>query len=482
MTNNDKHHGNYIGGQWVTPASGKYSPDINPGNTDEIVGYFALSSETDALNAVKAAHESFAEWSATPGPERGKILYRFADLLEEHQDDLARSLTEEEGKILNESIGEVHRAAMETRFMAGEASRLTGEHFGSEKVGVEIFRRLEPVGPIAVITPWNFPIVTPIRKISPALAYGDTIILKPATLTPWSAVKLVELYEQAGVPKGVINLVTGQGSLLGDVLCSAKEIKGITFTGSTEIGRHINRMSADTFARVQLEMGGKNPALVFDAEDLEVAADQIVNAAFASGGQRCTAVSRVIVSQKEHDELVEALGRRISALKVGDPLAPETDIGPLSSENQVQTVEKYLSIARSEGAEIVVGGGAAEGPMPGYYYQPTLVTAVSRSSPLALEEIFGPILSVLKADSFEEGLEICNDPVYGLAGCVFTRELRRAKQFIRNMKSGMVHINHGTASEAHVPFGGVKNSGYGAYSIGSTAKDFYMCDKVVYVK
>lgn len=475
-------YGNYIGGRWIVPASGEYSDNTNPADPAEVLGRFASSTETDAAEAVKAARDSFPSWAETPGPERGKILFRFADLLEENEDELARTLTREEGKILRESLGEVRRAAVETRFMAGEASRITGEHFGSEKPGVEVFRRLESIGPVAVITPWNFPVVTPVRKISPALAYGNTVVFKPATLTPWSAVKLIELYEKAGVPPGVLNLITGRGAVTGDVICSAPEIRGITFTGSTGIGRRIYRMSAETFAKVQLEMGGKNPALVFDAEDLEEAAAQIVAAAFASAGQRCTAISRVIVSRAEHDSLVAALEKRIRDITLGDPLDEATGIGPLSSASQVETAEEYVGIARAEGADVVVGGERGNGPKSGYYYIPTLVTGVKRTSRLALEEIFGPVLSVLTAESFEEGLEICNDPVYGLAGCVFTRELRRARQFMRGMKSGMVHVNHGTASEAHVPFGGVKDSGYGAYSIGPTAKEFYMNDKVVYLK
>ncbi len=476
-----KHYENFIGGRWRAPETGRYAPDINPGNVDEHLGMFASSTAADVAAAVDAARDSFPAWSERPGPERGKILYRFAELLAEHETELAIALSREEGKILVEARGEVSRAVAETRFMAGEASRLTGEHYSSERPGVEIMRRRVPLGPVAVITPWNFPIVTPVRKISPALAYGDTVVFKPATLTPLSAVKLVELYEEAGVPPGVVNLVTGPGSAIGNALSNAPDIRGVTFTGSTSIGKRIYAASIERLSRVQLEMGGKNPALVYGAEDIDGAAKQIVAAAFAGSGQRCTAISRVIVSRREHDPLVEAMRRQIAALRVGDALDESTTMGPLVSRNRVETVERYVNLGRKEKATVVIGGERADGPHEGWYFRPTLITGVARDSPLAQEEIFGPVLSVLTVDSFEEGLDICNDSAYGLAGCVFTRDVARAKRFISVMDSGMIHVNHGTASQAHVPFGGVKESGFGAYSIGPTAREFYMTEKVVYL-
>ena len=473
---------NYIDGRWCAPATGAYAPNINPGNIEEHLGMFAASGAADVAAAVAAAKESFCSWTERPGPERGKILYRFAELLAANETEIAVALSKEEGKILTEARGEVSRAIAETRFMAGEASRLTGEHYVSEKPGVEIMRRRVSLGPVAVITPWNFPVVTPVRKISPALAYGDTVVFKPATLTPLSAVKLVQLYEEAGVPPGVLNLITGPGVAIGDALSSASEIRGVTFTGSTSIGRRIYARSTGHFSRVQLEMGGKNPALVYDAEDLDEAAGQIVAAAFASSGQRCTAISRVVVSRNEYGPLVEKMRSLIAEITVGDALDEKVQMGPLVNESQIETVERYVDLARDERAEVVIGGERIDGRHKGYYYLPTLITGISRTSPLALEEIFGPVLSVLTADSFEEGLDICNDPAYGLAGCVFTRDIARAKQFIRTMESGMIHVNHGTASQAHVPFGGVKESGFGAYSIGPTAREFYMTERVVYLK
>lgn len=473
---------NYVGGKWVPPAGGEYIPNINPGNLDETLGLFASSGAEDAGAAIDSAAHAAPEWASVPGPQRGSVLYAFADLLKEHERELAETLSLEEGKPVKEAIGEVTRARAETLFMAGEASRLGGERYESERAGVEVARRRVPIGPVGVITPWNFPIVTPVRKISPAIAYGDTVVFKPATLTPWCAVKLVELYAEAGVPPGVINLVTGSGSAVGNAIAASPAIRGITFTGSTTVGRQIYRLAAENLAKVQLEMGGKNPALVFEAADLGEAASQIAQAAFASAGQRCTAISRVIVSRAEHDALVDLLTALVAKLRVGDALSEESHLGPLVSADQIATMNRYMEIARSEGVRVLCGGAEATGPHRGYYFAPTLLDGVKPGSPLACEEIFGPILSVITVDSFEEGLAVANEPGYGLAGCVFTRYIERAKQFADRMEAGMIHVNHGTASQPHVPFGGVKESGLGAYSIGPTARDFYMADKIVYVK
>ncbi|TVR57841.1 MAG: aldehyde dehydrogenase family protein [Spirochaetaceae bacterium] len=471
---------NYIDGQWVAPSTGAYDENRNPGKPDEVLGMFASSAPADVSAAIDAAARAFGTWSAVPGPERAQILYRFADLLEQNRDELADILSREEGKILKEAHGEVTRARAETLFMAGEASRLTGEHMNSERPGVEVTRTRVPLGPIGVITPWNFPIVTPVRKISPALAYGDTVVFKPATLTPWCAVRLVELYEQAGLPAGVLNLVTGSGGAIGSVISGSPTIRGITFTGSTAVGKKIFRASVENFTKVQLEMGGKNAALVFDAENLSAAADQIVAAAFASSGQRCTAISRVVVGEAEHDELVRLMTARINEISVGDALEAETGIGPLVSAEQVSVMERYIEIAKKESVQIVTGGNRARSATGGYFFEPTLLTQVRPDSALAREEIFGPILSVLKVATFDEAVAVCNDTEYGLAGCVFTRLIANEKKFVQNVEAGMIHVNHGTASQAHVPFGGVKNSGFGAFSIGPTAKDFYTTDKIVY--
>lgn len=473
---------NFINGSWVEPDSGKYSENINPANTEEVLGMFPLSNQNDVQKAVQAAQEAFKTWSEVPGAERGKILYKFADLLEAAVDEVAEILTKEEGKIFGEAKGEVMRAVVETRYMAGEASRLNGEHYPSADSSVDVVRRRIPMGPVGVITPWNFPVVSPVRKISPALACGDTVVFKPATATPWTGLKLTELYAQAGVPAGVINTICGSGSVVGSAIAEAKQIKGITFTGSTGVGRSLSKTCAEDFKKIQLEMGGKNPALVFDAEDLDIAASQIVGAAFGSSGQRCTAVSRVIVSEFEHDELVDKMAVLLRQWSVGDGMDTSVKMGPLVSQDQIDTMERFMDIARKEKLQVVVGGTQVTSKNPGFYFAPTLVTGVKKDSPLAKEEIFGPILSVLKVSNFEEGIQLCNDTPYGLGSCVFTKTIQHAKQFSKVVEAGMIHINHGTASQPHVPFGGVKESGFGAYSIGPTAKEFYMIEKVIYTK
>lgn len=477
-----KKYKNYIGGRWVEPKGGKYSENLNPANTDEVLGMFPLSTIDDVKMAVDAAKEAFKIWSKVPGPERGRILYKFADLLEAAADEVGEILTKEEGKIFSEAKGEVMRAVVETRFIAGEASRLNGEHYPSVDASVDVVRRRIPLGPIGVITPWNFPVISPVRKISPALACGDTVVFKPATLTPWTGLKLTELYEQAGVPSGVINTVCGSGALIGSAIAESNGIKGITFTGSTHVGRLLSLACAKNFKKIQLEMGGKNPALVFDAEDIDEAASQIISAAFGSSGQRCTAVSRVIVSEQEHDALVVKMTKLLQSWTVGNGLDDGTKMGPLVSQDQIDTMERFMNIATEEKLKVVIGGSGVDSKTPGYYFAPTLVTGVSKDSPLAREEIFGPILSVIKVSNFEAGIELCNDTPYGLSSCVFTKSIQRAKQFANGVEAGMIHINHGTASQPHVPFGGVKESGFGAYSIGPTAKEFYMIEKVVYTK
>jgi aldehyde dehydrogenase (NAD+) len=477
-----KNHDNIIGGARVPPHAGAYAENVNPADTRDILGLFAASGAADAEAAIEAAKKAFPEWAATPGPSRGRILFRFADLLEKNRDEAASILTREEGKVLSESKGEIQRAVDESRFMAGEASRLSGNHFPSEQRGIDVARTRVPLGPVGVITPWNFPVVSPVRKISPALACGDTVVFKPATLTPWTGLRLAELYAEAGVPAGVVNTVTGPGAVIGRALAESKKIRGITFTGSTAVGRTLLRACAENLTKVQLEMGGKNPALVFEAESLSEAARGIVSAAFASSGQRCTAISRVIVSRKEHDELVALMAGLIRELKVGNGMDPGVTMGPLVSEEQVETVQQYIRIAVQDHARIVAGGAREEARTPGHFFQPTLITGLRSDSPLAREEIFGPVLSVLVVDSVEEGIALCNDTPYGLGACVFTRYLGAARAFAQSVDAGMIHINHGTASQPHVPFGGVKESGFGPWSIGSTAQDFYMTDKVIYTR
>lgn len=477
-------YGNFINGQWTESAAGKTKAIYNPADSRQLLGYFQDSDERDVDAAVRAAHDAFASWSRTPGPERAAILFRFADLLEQHIDELAYRLSAEQGKVLAEARGEVIRAAKETRFTAGEAYRGEGQTHPGERSNVWNSTIRYPIGVVAAISPWNFPIVTPVRKIVPALAYGCTVVFKPAGLTPWSTVRLMELLAQAGAPHGTVNLVTGEGSKVGTPLVEHPLVRGISFTGSTQLGVQINEIAARKLARTQLELGGKNAAVVLDYDHVQTVAKQIVGAAFTCSGQRCTAISRVIVLKDKAQELTEALRKEITQIKVGPAWDPEATMGPLVSRSQLESVQQYLEIGRQEGARLLDGGEVLKDGhfADGWFMKPALFDQVEPRMRIAREEIFGPVLTVTVAADLDEAIAIANDVEYGLAASVFTRDLGDAYRFAEKVQTGMVHINHGTASEAHMPFGGVKQSGFGPYSIGSSNKEFFLETKVLYVQ
>ena len=477
-------HLNLIGGAWVPPAGGGSYAIRNPARPREVIGRFADSTPADVEAAITAAAAAQRAWAETPAPLRGSTLFRFAQLLDESKEKLGRIITLEQGKALGEAIGEVGRAAAEARFMAGEASRPAGHSFPSERPGVSCHTVAEPLGVVATICPWNFPVVTPVRKIAPALAWGNTTVFKPASLTPWSAVFLMELLERAGVPPGVVNLVTGSGAAIGDALVHDPRVAGISFTGSTAVGTRIYEGAARRLARVQLELGGKNPALVFDCGDLDGAAREIVSAAFLCSGQRCTAISRVIVADDQADALVERIVAQVEGIRVGDGLEPGTTMGPLVSEAQLRTVERYVEEGLARGCELRAGGKRLtdDPEQHGYFHEPTVFDRVPPDCSLALEEIFGPVLPILRVRELDEAIAIANGTKYGLAASVFTSRPSHIDAFTRRVEAGMIHVNHGTASQAHVPFGGVKQSGQGAYSIGHSAREFYTNAKVIYVK
>jgi aldehyde dehydrogenase (NAD+) len=477
-------HKNFVRGEWVAASGRARYSTRNPARPEELLGEFADSSEVDARNAIESAASASSAWAEKPAPQRGAILFRFAQLLEESANELAHIVTLEQGKALAEAMGEVGRAAAEARFMAGEASRATGQTFPSERQGVACHTVSEPLGVVAAICPWNFPVVTPVRKIAPALAFGNAVVFKPSSLTPWSAVYLTTLLAKAGVPSGIVNLVTGRGSVIGDALVRDARVGGVTFTGSTVVGTHIYELAASRLSRVQLELGGKNPAAVIECDDLDGAAGEIVAAAFLCSGQRCTAISRVIVTDAQADALVDCILAHVARIKVGDGLDPSTTMGPLVSGDQLRSVDNYVRQGIASGCALLTGGEAlTEQPeRHGFYYAPTVFDRVPSDSPLATEEIFGPVLPVLRVADMDEAVAIANGTRYGLAASVFTSELHCIHEFIARVKAGMIHVNHGTASQAHVPFGGVKDSGQGAYSIGPTAREFYTNAKTVYVR
>ncbi|RSK55304.1 aldehyde dehydrogenase [Bacillus canaveralius] len=475
-------HKNFIAGEWKGSLSGKTYPVYNPAKKEQVLGYFPNSEENDVNEAVEAASKAFTVWSKVPAPERSLILIRFAELLEKNADELAFMLSAEQGKALAESMGEVKRAATETRFAAGEALRVEGKTLPGERSNVWSSTVRYPIGVIAAIAPWNFPVVTPVRKIAPALAYGCTVVFKPASDTPWTSVKLMELFAEAGVPNGVVNLVIGGGSKVGNPLVNHPLVKGISFTGSTSLGIAINETAAKRLVSTQLELGGKNPAVVLDYDNVFEVAKQIIGAAFTCSGQRCTAVSRVIVLKNKAEELTNAIIEEMKKIQVGPAWEHRVTMGPLISKEHLQTVQKYLEIGKQEGARLRYGGEILESGelTDGFYMTPALFDGVTSSMRIAQEEIFGPVLSILSVESEQEAFKAANDSAYGLAASIFTNNLSSAYRFAEQVQSGMVHINHGTASAAHMPFGGIKNSGHGPFSIGSSNSEFFTEQKVLY--
>lgn len=482
-------YGNFINGEWIASVSGRTKPVYHAARQKELLGYFADSSGEDVNAAVDSAYRAFLSWSKTPAPERAAILEKFTDLLERDKEELAYRISAEQGKTLAESLGEVGRAAKEARFSAGEVLRLAGEVLPAERNHVTNSVVRTPLGVVAAIAPWNFPVVTPVRKIVPALAYGCTVVFKPASATPWAAAKLMELFAEARVPAGAVNMVTGSGQHVGDPLVKHPLVKGISFTGSTKQGLAVQANAAGRLARTQLELGGKNSAVVLDYGDLREAAKQIVSAAFACTGQRCTAISRVIVLKEQENELIAELIREMEGLKVGPAWEPGIHVGPLINKAQLETVMTYVQSGIKEGARLVCGGdvltdgGFNDGALnDGNYMTPALFVDVKPDMTIAKEEIFGPVLSVITAENEKEAIEIANSTEYGLAVSVFTDRLAAAHRVAEQLQSGMVHINHGTASAAHLPFGGVKLSGFGSYSIGSSNQEFFTEMKVVYIQ
>jgi acyl-CoA reductase-like NAD-dependent aldehyde dehydrogenase len=474
-------HGNYIDGEWQHVGANAAAVP-NAANRDQVLGHFAESSEGDVERAVGSAHRAWKTWREVPGPERGAILFRAADILERRAEEFAFVVSAEQGKILAESRGEVGRAVKELRFAAGEASRMEGETQPSEKRNGFAMTFREPIGVIASIAPWNFPVLTPVRKIGPSLAYGCTTVLKPSNLTPWCSVRLMDVFKEAGVPKGVINLVLGTGRGTGEALVKHPLVRGISFTGSTKTGGEINVQAARRMVPTQLEMGGKNPAVVLSCTDVASVAKQIASAAFTTSGQRCTAVSRVIVLEALADDLGEALVAELAAIKVGPAWDPASKMGPLVTDQHRASVLRNIATGLDQGARIRFGGRVLEDGelVRGNFLEPALIDKVSPENLLARHEVFGPVLSLIKVRDVNQALDVANSVEYGLAASIFTRDVDEALRFVRESESGMVHVNHGTNSEAHMPFGGIKGSGLGAYSIGHSNLEFFTNMKAAY--
>ncbi len=475
---------NFIGGQWVESSSPKTVENINPANTDDVIGLVRLSTREEARSAVEAAAEAFRGWRATPAPTRGRIVARAARLLEDNKEELARLLTREEGKTVAEARGELQRAANVADFCAGEARRLNGETIQSELPSNFAYTIKQPHGVVACVTPWNFPVAIPVWKIAPALVAGNTVVFKPATLTPATAVRIVEIFEEAGIPAGVLNLILGSGSDAGDEITCHPAVRAISFTGSNGVGLGLYEQAARRGAKVQCEMGGKNPVIVLADADMELAVESTAQGAFGSTGQRCTATSRAVVVEEVADDFLERIVARAENLKLGDGLDASTDVGPSVDKGQFETVLRYIDIGREDGATLRCGGTRADGDAldKGYFVRPTVFDHVTPDMRVAREEIFGPVLSVLRVKDFEEALRVANDSEYGLSSSIFTNDAARIFRFVDEIETGMTHINSPTTGgEAHIPFGGIKSTGIGEREQGSTALDFYTELKVVYV-
>jgi len=472
---------NFIGGEWVDGTG--LTRNINPSNTKDIVGEYARADKAQTEKAIGAAKAAFPAWARATPQERYDVLNKISAEILSRKEELGRLLAREEGKTLPEGIGEVARAGQIFAFFAGEALRLTGEKGPSVRPGLEVEISREPLGVVGMITPWNFPIAIPAWKIAPALCYGNTVVFKPAELVPGSAHALSEIIAQSGIPAGVFNLVVGSGSVVGQTLLEHPDVDAISFTGSVATGRKIAQacVLATPMKKFQLEMGGKNPLVVLDDADLKVAVEIAVNGAYFSTGQRCTASSRLIVTEGIHDRFVEAVAERLKGLQVDDALKSGVHIGPVVDQSQLDQDLRYLKIGEDEGAKLYWGGELLNRETPGFYLQPALFTETTNSMRIAREEIFGPVACVIRAKNYDEALAIANDTEFGLAAGVCTTSLKYASHFKRNSEAGMVMVNLPTAGvDYHVPFGGRKGSSYGAREQGSYAREFYTTVKTAY--
>lgn len=473
-------HQNLIGGSWTDGPDA--SDNINPSDTNDVVGRYARADAAQTADAIAAAKAAFPAWSRSNPAQRHAILQAAAQEIMARKAELGDLLAREEGKTLAEGIGEAARAGQIFDFFAGEALRLTGETVPSIRPGVGIEMTREAVGVVGMITPWNFPIAIPAWKIAPALCYGNTVVFKPADLVPGCAWAIADILKRAGLPDGVLNLVMGRGSVVGEAILSSPDVDALTFTGSVATGKHVAAKCAEHMRKVQLEMGGKNPLVVLDDADLGIAVDCAVNGAYFSTGQRCTASSRLIVTEGIHDKFVDACIDKLKSLNVDDARKDGTHIGPVVDQRQLDTDMKYIDIGRGEdGAKLAWGGERLNRGTPGFYLQPALFTETTNTMRINREEIFGPVATVIRVKDYEEALTVANDTPFGLSSGICTTSLKHATHFKRNAEAGMVMVNLPTAGvDPHVPFGGRKGSSYGPREQGRYAAEFYTTVKTAY--
>ena len=475
---------NYINGKWLSSRSSESIPNINPADTDEVLGQTPLSTREEARQAIAAAKEAFPKWKSTPAPVRGKLLFKAADLLQQRLEEVATLLTKEEGKILRDSRGEVQRAVNIMEFTAGEGRRLRGATIPSELPRTFVYTIRQPVGVAGLITPWNFPVAIPVWKIAPALVAGNTVVLKPSELTPLTAIKIVEIFEEAGFPAGVINMVLGSGSTVGEEIVNHPDVDALSFTGSNDVGCALYEKGSRRGIRVQCEMGGKNPVVVLSDADLDLAVEGVAQGGFGSTGQRCTASSRVIVEESIATRFTEMLLARMERIRTGNGLDPEIDMGPCVEEKQMNKVLRYIEIGKTEGARLLRGGKRLTGSVydKGFFVEPTLFDDVSAGMRIAQEEIFGPVVGLLRAKDFEEAVEMANNVKFGLCSSLYSQDMSRILRFTEMAEAGKVHINSPTiGGEAQAPFGGTKATGIGPREQGTEVFEFYTEVKTVYM-
>ena len=475
---------NYINGEWVDARNGKAYENRNPANTDELVGMFASSTQEDVDLAVDSAKEAYKSWRLVPAPKRAEILFRCAELLVQRKEEYSRDMTREMGKVLAETRGDVQEAIDMTYYMAGEGRRLFGQTTPSELPNKFAMSVRQSIGVCGMITPWNFPMAIPSWKMMPALISGNTIVLKPAEDTPLSSYHLIQTLTEAGLPRGVVNLVSGFGPEVGAPLASHADTPVVSFTGSTAVGRLIAQACAPTFKHCSLEMGGKNIILVMDDANLDLAVDGAIWGGFGTTGQRCTAASRVAVHTSVYGEFMKRFVERAKALKVGNGLDAGVDMGPCINEEQLNTVMKYVEIGKGEGAKLLTGGNRLTGGPydKGWFHAPTVFGDCKPDMRIAKEEIFGPVVSVIPIDSIEQALDVANGVQYGLSASIYTRNVNRAFEAVRDLYTGIVYVNAPTiGAETHLPFGGTKNTGNGHREAAIAAIDFYTEWKTVYI-
>jgi aldehyde dehydrogenase (NAD+) len=475
---------NYVNGEWVAAKSGKTIENRNPANTDELIGIFPHSGPEDVDAAVSAAREAYSKWRLVPAPKRAEILFRAAELLVKRKEDFSRDMTREMGKVLAETRGDVQEAIEMTYYMAGEGRRLFGQTTPSELPNKFAMSVRQSIGVCGLIAPWNFPMAIPSWKMMPALVCGNTVVLKPAEDTPLSSYHLVETLVEAGIPPGVVNLISGDGPGAGGPLATHKDVPVISFTGSTETGRIIAQDCAPDFKHYSLEMGGKNIILVIDDANLDLAVEGAVWGGFGTTGQRCTAASRVGVHKSVYAEFVSRFVERVKKLKVGDGLDPAIEMGPCINEQQLNTVMRYVEIGKKEGAKLLTGGNRLQSGVhaKGWFHEPTVFGDCSPKMRIAQEEIFGPVVSVIPFDSFEQGIEIANGVPYGLSASIYTRNVNRAFAAMQDLYTGIVYVNAPTiGAETHLPFGGTKQTGNGHREAAIAAIDFFTEWKSIYI-